>query len=248
MQYKSIPALFIGVALTTACTIPGDVLSTTIPQPFRIQIQNASQPQVHDNFMNLLQAGGVDQHLYIGPVGTPTFDLVLTDGAISRGILHAVINGEVRFITGIHLVIYERNHWTGADLVEQFSDVDSTTKMFMTDRGDPRAIFAPTYACNPDTDELQVELRLVGRQTYTAGGSICVRPSYDGSYEFRYYPPGNSSKSHYLVYSEVADVKLLMIFTSRGRPKQDLYHGNTGNSTSRHRYLVYGIYHRHRIH
>jgi kremen protein len=66
----------------------------------------------------------------------------------------------------------------------------------MTERGDPKAVFAPTYACNPDeTTETQVELRFIGREGEPDGGWICVRPSFDGSHEFRYYPPGNDRKS-----------------------------------------------------
>jgi len=66
--------------------------------------------------------------------------------------------------------------------------------MFMTERGDPRAIFQPTWACNPDTDEPQIELQFVGMQGETPGGWICVRSSFDNSHEFRYYPPGNDRK------------------------------------------------------
>lgn len=65
--------------------------------------------------------------------------------------------------------------------------------MFMTDRGDPRATFSPTYACNPVTDALQLELRFVGKQNDVPGGWICVRPTYDDAHEFRYYPPGDTS-------------------------------------------------------
>lgn len=65
--------------------------------------------------------------------------------------------------------------------------------MFMTGRDDPRAIFAPTYACNPDNPaETQVELRFVTMQNQPAGGWICVRSSFDNSHEFRYYPPGDT--------------------------------------------------------
>lgn len=66
--------------------------------------------------------------------------------------------------------------------------------MFMTGRDDPRAIFQPTYACNPDTDELQIELRFVTWQDHPEGGHICVRSSFDDSHEFRYSPPNNDRK------------------------------------------------------
>ncbi|KAH8893886.1 WSC-domain-containing protein [Thozetella sp. PMI_491] len=166
MQRRSISTVLLWAALASACTIPGGTLSNTITQGFQVQVQNASQPDVHNQYMNLLVAGGGDQHLFIGPVGTPTFDLTLVNGVLTHGGIHAVINGE-------------------------FSDIDDTTKMFMTERGDPRAIFAPTYACNPDTDNLQVELQFVGRETSPAGGWICVRPTFNNAHEFRYYPPGN---------------------------------------------------------
>ncbi|CAG8960530.1 hypothetical protein HYFRA_00008250 [Hymenoscyphus fraxineus] len=152
---------------STPCEIPTTPLSDTIPSFFRIQVQNASEPEVHNLFMNLLPAGGGDNHLFVGPVGNPTSDLILTSGSIEKGIIHAVIGGE-------------------------FSEIDQTTKMFTTERGDPRAIFAPTYACNPDTDKLQIELRFVTWQNHPAGGWICVRPTFQEAHEFRYYPPGNS--------------------------------------------------------
>ena len=62
----------------------------------------------------------------------------------------------------------------------------------MTGRTDARAVFQPTYACNPDTDALQIELRFVTWQNHDAGGWICVRTSFDNSHEFRYSPPGNT--------------------------------------------------------
>lgn len=66
--------------------------------------------------------------------------------------------------------------------------------MFMTERGDPRAIFQPTWACNPETDAVQIELLFVTWQNHLAGGWICVRPTFDNAHEFRYYPPGNTSR------------------------------------------------------
>ncbi len=68
--------------------------------------------------------------------------------------------------------------------------------MFMTSRtNDPLGLFQPTYACNPDNDQLQVNLVLAGRQFDPPGGWICVRPAFDNSFEFRYYPPGDTRKS-----------------------------------------------------
>ncbi|KAK3390665.1 WSC domain-containing protein [Podospora didyma] len=169
-QRKVLAALLAGVATSAACVIPPGTLSGTISAPFRIQVQNASRPAVHNLYMNLFVAGGGDRHLFIGPVGVPTFDLTLVDGVINHvpAGVRAVIGGE-------------------------FSDIDHTTKLFMTGRGDPRAIFQPTYACNPDTDALQIELAFVAYQDHPPpGGWICVRPAFENSHEFRYYPPGNT--------------------------------------------------------
>lgn len=65
--------------------------------------------------------------------------------------------------------------------------------MFMTERGDPRAIFDVVYGCNIDTDALQLELTLRARGTSpeTPGGHICVRTASQDRYEFRYSGPGN---------------------------------------------------------
>lgn len=82
-------------AVVSACTPPTDSLSNNIPTGFGIQVQNASVPIIHNRFMNLWSAGGGDQHLYLSPAGDAAFNLTLVDGVISRGIIHAVINGEV---------------------------------------------------------------------------------------------------------------------------------------------------------
>merc|ERR1712144_115813 len=86
MQRISLLALIAGAS---ACVIPTTPLSNTITTPFRIQVQNASYPAVNNLYMNLLEAGGGDKHLYIGPVGTPTSNLVLTGGVIEQGVVHA---------------------------------------------------------------------------------------------------------------------------------------------------------------
>lgn len=70
----------------------------------------------------------------------------------------------------------------------------------MTERGDPKAIFQPTYGCNPDTDAVQVELSFVTWQNHSPGQWICVRPTYDNAYEFRYYPPGDTGRFITLTY------------------------------------------------
>lgn len=82
------------------------------------------------------------------------------------------------------------------NMVRKDSDIDDTVKMFMTERGDPSALFQPTWACNPQTDAVQIELRFIGKQNAAPGGWICIRPAFENSHEFRYYPPGNTSKPH----------------------------------------------------
>lgn len=65
--------------------------------------------------------------------------------------------------------------------------------MFMTERGDPRAIYDVKYGCNPDTDEVQTELAFKERAGVT-GGHICIRSASNDRHEFRYSPPGNTRK------------------------------------------------------
>lgn len=60
----------------------------------------------------------------------------------------------------------------------------------------PAATFQPVYGCDPDTDELQIRLQLVARETLpntTFGGQIGIREVV-GTYEFRYSPPNNPRK------------------------------------------------------
>ena len=47
----------------------------------------------------------------------------------------------------------------------KYTPEDNTTKMFMTERGDPKALFDVVYGCNVDTDALQLELVLRARGT-----------------------------------------------------------------------------------
>ncbi|KAK4033004.1 WSC domain-containing protein [Parachaetomium inaequale] len=166
IDWRTVSALLAGAAVSSACTIPTEPLGNNIAYPFRAQVQNATRPEVHNLYMNLLEAGGGDRHLFIGPVGVPTYDLTLVDGVINH-----VPNG-VRAVIG--------------------GEIDHTTKLFMTGRGDYRAVFQPTYACNPDTDELQIELHFVTWQNQPTGGHICVRHAFENSHEFRYSPPGNT--------------------------------------------------------
>lgn len=57
----------------------------------------------------------------------------------------------------------------------------------------PAALFRPVYACDPDTDDLQIRLELVSRETEppVLGGQIGIRDAV-GTLEFRYSPPGNT--------------------------------------------------------
>ena len=85
--------------------------------------------------------------------------------------------------------------------MNQYSDVDNTTKVFMTERSDPKAIFQPVYGCDPDNDALQTQLKLVTRETSPPGGGICIRmASGNRGYEFRYFPPGDTGISPHLRY------------------------------------------------
>ncbi|CAJ2505104.1 Uu.00g124980.m01.CDS01 [Anthostomella pinea] len=158
------------IAATRACDIPSDTLSNNITEGFAVQVQNASLPVVHNHYLNIWDWGGGDQHLFVSPSGNSTSALTLVDGVLTLPWdppRRAVINGE-----------YEVK--------------DNTTKMFMTERGDPRAVFEPVYGCNPDTDAVQIELALKSLDTLAEGGNIGVRP-FNGIYDFRYTPEGNTA-------------------------------------------------------
>lgn len=168
-MFKLLALAFAGIA--AACEIPGDTLSNNIAEGFSIQLQNASYPDVHNHYLNLWDWGGGDQHLFVSPAGNFTNELTLVDGVITLPwdpIRRAVINGE-----------YEVK--------------DNTTKMFATERGDPRAIWDVAYGCNPDTDELQTELHFKARGDIEEGGDMGVRP-FNGAYDFRWRPAGTSSE------------------------------------------------------
>lgn len=88
--------LFGAASVASACTTPPEALPSNITKGFAIQVQNASYPEIHNRMMNLWSAGGGDQHLYLSPAGDAASNLTLVNGVISRGDIHAVINGEVR--------------------------------------------------------------------------------------------------------------------------------------------------------
>ncbi|KAI1265380.1 hypothetical protein F5Y18DRAFT_426981 [Xylariaceae sp. FL1019] len=168
---KSTPSVIASlVAMSVACTIPtGPALSNNITEGFSLQLQNASYPDIHNHYLNIWDWGGGDQHLFVSPAGNSTSELQLIDGVITlpwTPTLRAVINGE-------------------------YEPLDNTTKMFMTDRGDPRAVWDVVYGCNPDTDELQVELKFKSRGDLENGGLMGVRP-FNGMYDFRWKGPGTS--------------------------------------------------------
>jgi hypothetical protein len=113
-----------------------------------------------------------DQHLYVSPAGNSTSALLLVDGVITLPwdpIRRAVINLE-------------------------YNEKDNTTKMFMTDRSDPRGIFDVVYGCNPDTDALQTELHIKSRGDVEQGGEMGVKP-IGTNHDFRWRAPGTTSKS-----------------------------------------------------
>lgn len=85
------------------------------------------------------------------------------------------------------------------DARPQYTPEDNTTKLFMTERGDPRAIFDVVYGCSP-TGELQKELSFKARADLL-GGHICVRTASQDRYEFRYSPPGNTREYLHPIYA-----------------------------------------------
>lgn len=97
MQHSFVTAL-LGAVISTACVIPPDTLSNNITTGFGILIQNPAYPVIHDRYMNLMPAGGGDNHLFLDPVGNPTFDLVLGQGVLEQDVIHAVIDGEVSLL------------------------------------------------------------------------------------------------------------------------------------------------------
>ncbi|TLD12955.1 uncharacterized protein PgNI_04428 [Pyricularia grisea] len=162
-------------SIVKGCEIPTEELPNTITEEFAIQVQNPAFPEIHNRLYNIWSSGGGDQHPFLSPAGNSTDELTLVDGVITMATvvptIRAVINGE-------------------------YTETDNTTKLFMTERGDPRAIFHPIYSCNPDTDELQTELAFVARalEGEAPGGHICVRSASGERHEFRWSPAGNPAE------------------------------------------------------
>ncbi|RBQ98840.1 hypothetical protein VDGD_07393 [Verticillium dahliae] len=88
--------LLFAVAVAAQCTLPNTPLSSTITEPFGIQVQNPAFPEIHNRYLYLWEAGGGDKHLYLNPAGVPATTLTLDAGVLELGPLFAVINGEVR--------------------------------------------------------------------------------------------------------------------------------------------------------
>ncbi|KFX92837.1 hypothetical protein V490_05146 [Pseudogymnoascus sp. VKM F-3557] len=160
-------ALLGSVSSAIGCTIPPGTLPNSIADKFSIVVQNPKIPTVHNKIMNF-RANGDDEHLVLRPAGVVTNDvLYLENGRLITRNIHAVIDLE-------------------------YNDQDNTTKMFMTERDEPAALFTPEYFCDPDTDKLQIRLKLASRETVppVKGGQIGIRLAVD-TYEFRYSPPNN---------------------------------------------------------
>jgi hypothetical protein len=107
----------LAATVTTACVIPPGTLSNTITTGFGIIVQNPAFPVIHDRYMNLDAAGGGDQHLFLDPVGARTFNLVLNSGSLAQGIIHAVINGEVRILIIVDSIQMARIHSSNDQLL-----------------------------------------------------------------------------------------------------------------------------------
>ncbi|KAI0889373.1 uncharacterized protein GGS22DRAFT_153739 [Annulohypoxylon maeteangense] len=167
---RMLTSILVFAAAVLACEIPTDVLPNNITESFSIQVQNVSFPEIHNHFLNIWDWGGGDQHIFVSPAGNSTSELTLVDGVVTLPwdpIRRIVINGE-------------------------YEPKDNTTKMFMTERGDPRAIFDVVYGCNPDTDALQTELAIKSRGDEELGGNVGVRP-FNGNFDFRWTPEGNTA-------------------------------------------------------
>jgi hypothetical protein len=173
---------------TLACYIPPVKLSNNITQGFSIQIKNASYPDIHNHYMNLYDWGGGDQHLFVSPSGNATTQLTLVNGVLTlpwSPVRHAVIDLE-------------------------YNDKDNTTKIFMTDRDAPRGIFDVVYGCNPDTNKLQMELRVKARGNIEVGGDMGVKPFGD-KHDFRHRAPGSSGTCFELCSRNLDSLEIMLI-------------------------------------
>ncbi|KAF8544592.1 hypothetical protein BDD12DRAFT_723258 [Trichophaea hybrida] len=159
--------LLLSPSVISAQCVPNPLQTTTsIPRPFSISVHNTSYTTIHNRRLQFWKAGGGDNHLYLSPAGDSITNHTLVSGVITNRewwwnnvVIRAVINGE-------------------------YTSKDNTTKIFMTQRGDPRAYFDAVEGCNPDTGMPQVFLRL-------RGGRVCVRVASGGRWEFRYSGWGN---------------------------------------------------------
>ncbi|KAI5776702.1 hypothetical protein EDC01DRAFT_761946 [Geopyxis carbonaria] len=145
-------------------------LPNSISTPFALEIQAPASPAVHLRRMNFWKAGGGDNHLYLSPAGNAISNHTLIAGVLTNTeptfgaggvVIRAVINGE-------------------------YTPADNTTKIFFTQRGDPRAYLNAYAGCNATSGEAQTELALAN------GGDVCVRPASGERWEFRYSGVGNT--------------------------------------------------------
>lgn len=86
---------------------------------------------------------------------------------------------------------------------------DNTTKMFMTERGDPRGVFDVVYGCNPADDSLQLELVTPEQGTTGVKGNMGVRP-FNGDLDFRWQPIGTTGMLLSFAYSNLVVSFLLL--------------------------------------
>ncbi|KAI5812286.1 hypothetical protein BZA77DRAFT_390809 [Pyronema omphalodes] len=161
--------LFTAALVSAQCTPnPIPQINANINTPFAVEVHNASYPTIHNRRLNFWKAGGGDNHLYLSPAGDAISNHTLVAGVLTNTeptfnnvIIRAVINGE-------------------------YTARDNTTKIFMTQRGDPRAYFDVYDGCNPDTGAPQMILRLRN------GDKVCVRRASGLRDEFRYSGNGNT--------------------------------------------------------
>ncbi|KAA8902909.1 hypothetical protein FN846DRAFT_899407 [Sphaerosporella brunnea] len=162
--------LLLLIPFTNACTpAPTPLPNPTITAPFALEVHNTTYPQVHKRRLNFWKAGGGDNHLFLSPAGDAVSNHTLLSGVLTNTewwegknvIIRAVVNGE-------------------------YTAYDNTTKMFMTQRNDPRAAFEVWDGCDPDSDLGKLVLRLKG------GDAVCVRPASGERWEFRFSGKGNT--------------------------------------------------------
>ncbi|KAI5808899.1 hypothetical protein DFH27DRAFT_244845 [Peziza echinospora] len=163
----------------------------TILTPFSILTHYPENPIVHNRPLHFWPAGGGDHHLYLGPTtqGFQVRNLTLVDGVLTTSIWKYQGSGKDGMVTIRGVVNGE------------YTKRDNTTKIFFTQRNDPRAVFVlasqppvpedPEFESTPGPYAAVVgptEIRLLT-------GDVCVRLASGGRYEFRSSPAGNEGIS-----------------------------------------------------